>query len=112
MREKVGIVIGVLLFLFCCGVGLYYLENHEGVYYARIDNAKIKKLDTTSDMKYEYTLPCYNEKGNKKELTFKTRRELKEWSYSKLITRSLGVHSWEEQQYDDLPQKVQEKLNS
>ena len=63
-------------------------------------------------MRYEYTLDAYNENGKSKEVTFKTSRELKDDAYLKLdimITR--GVKTWEEVQFDDLPDKVQEKYN-
>lgn len=61
-------------------------------------------------MKYQYTLDCYDQNGNKRELNFKTFRELREGAYISLEVRSLGVHKWEEVQYNDLPQKVQEKI--
>ena len=38
---------------------------------------------------------------------FKTSRELKEDAFLKLEVKTLGVHSWEEVQYDELPKKVQ-----
>ena len=58
-------------------------------------------------MKYEYTLDCYNETGKKRELKFKTSRELKEDAFLKLEVKTFGVHSWEEVQYNELPEKVQ-----
>lgn len=58
-------------------------------------------------MKYEYILDCYSEKGKKKELKFKTSRELKEDAFLKLEVKIFGVHSWEEIQYDELPEEVQ-----
>ena len=58
-------------------------------------------------IEYKYTLECYNEKGKKKELKFKTSRELKEDAFLKLEVKTLGVHSWKEVQYDELPKKVQ-----
>lgn len=67
----------------------------------------MEKLSSPDDMKYEYTLDCYNEKGKKKELKFKTSRELKEDVFLKLEVKTFGVHSWEEVQYDELPEKVQ-----
>lgn len=106
--KKVFYVLGIILFLSLCLFGLYYLDNYEGIYYSKIDNTKIKRLEN-GDMKYEYTLDSYNEKGNKKELKFKTSRELKEAAYIKFIVRITGVHSWEEVTFDDLPNKVKEK---
>lgn len=57
-------------------------------------------------MKYEYTLECYNEKGKKKEVKFKTSRELRQEAYLMLEIRTFGVHSWKEVQFDELPDKV------
>ena len=89
----------------CSNIVLF--ENYESAYFTQIDNTKIEKLSSTDDMKYKYTLECYNEKGKKKELKFKTSRELKEDAFLKLEVKTLGVHSWEEVQYDELPKKVQ-----
>lgn len=61
-------------------------------------------------MKYEYKLICYNENGRKKEIKFKTVRELRNGAYLKLTANAItGVNKWEEVQYDELPNKVQEK---
>lgn len=101
------LLVGGLIF------GLYHMENFEKVYYSQIDNTKIEALKTDGDpddLKFEYTLDCYDQTGRKKELTFKTYRELKEGAYILLEVRSMGVHKWEEVQFDELPTKVQEKL--
>jgi len=109
IKEKIPVIIIVVLtisiFIFVC----YFLEGHETVYYTKIDNTKVK-LNSMSDdnMKYTYTLDCYNEKGKKKEISFKTSRELKEGAYLMLEVRTIGVHSWKEVQYDELPSKVKE----
>jgi len=67
---------------------------------------------SSGDMRYEYTLDAYNEKGNSKEVTFKTSRELKDDAYLKLdVMLTRGVKSWEEVQYDELPDKVQEQYD-
>lgn len=111
MKSKVFIVIGIILLLVCCVQGLYYLENFEEIYYAQIDNTKLEKLSTSDNMKYEYTLNSYNKNGKRKKLKFKTSRELKEKAYILLEVKTFGVHKWEEIQYDDLPQKVQNKID-
>ena len=89
---------------------MYYIENYEDIYYSKIDNTKIEKLESR-DMKYEYTLDCYNESGKKKEIKFKTSRELRESAYLMLEVRIFGVHSWKEVQENELPNKVQEKMD-
>lgn len=43
----------------------------------------------------------------KRELKFKTSRELKEDAFLKLEVKTFGVYSWEEVQYNELPEKVQ-----
>lgn len=84
-----------------------YMENYEGIYYTKIDNTKIAKLERTSNMKYEYTLTSYDKNGKSKKLKFKTVRELKDQAYLKLIVKATGVNKWEEVKFEDLPAKVQ-----
>ena len=107
LKEKIPMIIAVVVAIAICVAILYFFENYESVYFTQIDNTKIEKLSSTDDMKYKYTLECYNEKGKKKELKFKTSRELKEDAFLNLEVKTLGVHSWEEVQYDELPKKVQ-----
>ena len=85
LKEKLPMAIAVVVAIAICGVAiLYFFENYESAYFTQIDNTKIEKLSSTDDMKYKYTLECYNEKGKKKELKFKTSRELKEDAFLKL----------------------------
>ena len=99
----IDVVIAVFFIIF------WLLFYQESTYYTRIDNTKVEQL-SSGDMRYEYTLDAYNEKGNSKEVTFKTSRELKDDAYLKLdVMLTRGVKSWEEVQYDELPDKVQEK---
>lgn len=106
IKEKLPIIIAVIVAIAICVGGIYFLENHEAVYYTQIDNTKIEKISGSDEMKYEYSLDCYNEKGKKKKLKFKTSRELREDAYLMLEVRSIGVHSWKEVQYNELPDKV------
>lgn len=62
-------------------------------------------------MKYEYTLDSYKENGKKKEIKFKTSRELREDAYLILEVKTFGVHSWKEVQANELPEKVKIALN-
>ena len=84
LKEKIPMIIAVVVAIAICVAILYFFENYEATYYTQIDNTKIEKLSSTDDMKYKYTLECYNEKGKKKELKFKTSRELKEDAFLKL----------------------------
>lgn len=112
MKGKIFAVAVTVLILVCCFVGgLNYLENYEEVYYSKIDNSRMKEISSSDNMKYEYTLECYNRNGKKRKLKFKTSRELKEDAYIALEVRCLGVHKWEEVQYNDLSPKVQEKID-
>lgn len=112
MKEKILIVVGILLFVVLTVCAFMYMENKEDVYYTRIDNSKIEKLSVNEDMKYKYTLDCYDKSGDKKELSFKTVRELREDAFLKLEVRTFGVHSWAEVTYDELPDKVKEKYEN
>lgn len=110
LKEKLPIIIVAIIAIAICGVVLYKMEFSKSTYYTQIDNTKIEKLSTSDDMKYQYTLKCYNEKGKEKEIKFKTSRELKEDAYLKLTVKPIsGVNSWEEVQHDELPENVIEK---
>lgn len=106
IREKIPIIIAAIVAIAICVIGFYFLENYESVYYTQIDNTKIQSISATDDMKYEYTLDSYNENGKKKEIKFKTSRELKESAYLMLKVKTFGVHSWKEVEYNELPDKV------
>ena len=59
-------------------------------------------------MNFSYTLPAYNENGQKKTITFETARVLKENAFIRLkILPIRGVISWAEVQYGQLPPAVQ-----
>ena len=107
LKEKLPMAIAVIVAIAVCVLALYFFENYNSIYYTQIDNTKIEKISSSDEMKYEYTLDCYNEKGKKKEVKFKTSRELSEDAFLKLEVKTLGVHSWEEVQYAELPEKVQ-----
>ena len=113
LKEKLPIIIIVILAILICGLAYYFLWVKEVVYYTKIDNTKIEELNNISDeMKYQYTLDCYNENGKKKEIQFKTSRELREDAYLILeVINVSGVHSWKEVGFDELPSKVQEQYS-
>lgn len=111
IKEKIPMIIAVIVAIAICGIVFFMMENYESVYYTQIDNTKIQSISATDDMKYEYTLDCYNENGKKKEIKFKTSRELKEDAYLMLEVRTFGVHAWEEVQANELPEKVKTALN-
>lgn len=103
--------IAIILVIAVFFVLFWLLFYQESTYYTRIDNTKVEQL-SSGDMRYEYTLDAYNEKGDSKEVTFKTKRELKNNAYLKLdVMLTRGVKSWEEVQFDELPDKVQEQYD-
>ena len=104
---KVKILAVVLLILVLAAgafVLLNHMENYNEFFYTKVDNSRVKELNVRADeeMKFEYSLDCCDESGKK--------RELREGAYLSLEVRSLGVHSWEEVEYEALPEKVKEKL--
>lgn len=112
LKEKMPIIIITIIAIAILGGFLYYFEYYEAIYYTRIDNTKIEKVSSSDEMKYQYTLDSYNEKGTKKEVTFKTSRELREDAYLCLEINGMGVHSWKEVQYNELPDKVKTNYNN
>ena len=111
MQKTILFIVGIVFFIVLIGIGLYYMENYSGIYYTQIDNIKVEKLNTSDNMKYEYTLECYNQDGKSKIFKFKTSRELREDAYLSLTIKITGVNKWEEVMYDELPDKVKEKYN-
>ncbi len=111
IKGKIFAGIGIVVVIAVFFIIFWLLFYQESTYYTRIDNTKVEQL-SSGDMRYEYTLDAYNEKGNSKEVTFKTSRELKDDAYLKLdVMLTRGVKSWEEVQYDELPDKVQEQYD-
>ena len=114
MNKKIltGIIVIMCFICFCIcmisGIGKTY-------YYLQIDNTKIEQtstdggvIDLNGKLGYSYSLTAYNEKGNKKNITFGTSRKLKEGAFIQLTVMPIrGVIEWEEVQYNQLPINVQ-----
>ncbi len=112
IKEKLPFIIGVIILIAICALAIYMFEYKRFDYYTQIDNTKIEKISTADNMKYEYELDCFSKSGIKKQIKFKTSRELREGAYLKLIVNALtGVNSWEEVELNELPNKVKEKYN-
>lgn len=105
-KENLPMIIAIVIAIAVLGLVCYFLEFHKSVYYTQIDNTKVEMVSATDDMRYKYTLDCYNEDGKKKEIEFKTSRELREEAYLELEVLFTGVHSWKEIQHEELPDKV------
>lgn len=109
MKDRLGIVIGTLVFLALCAGLFYVIEYKEDYYYTKVDNNNIKEVKG-GDLKYEYELTSYDDRGWMKKISFKVNRKLEDGSYLKLKVLFTGVNSFKEVEYDDLPEKVQEKI--
>lgn len=110
IKEKTLELFGIIVFIAICFVVIYVLFYQSTDYYVKVDNTKLKAL-SEEDMKFEYTLDGYNNKGRSKSLTFKTSRKLKEGAYLKLeVMYVRGVINWEEVTFKQIPIKAQTKL--
>ena len=87
------------------------------IYYTQIDNSKIDENDSKGgvvnfkgNLPYSYTLTSYDEKGKEKEITFGTSKELQDGVFiSQEVVPVRGVTSWDEVQYEELPEAVRSK---
>ena len=112
IKGKIFAGIGIVLVIAVFFVVFWLLFYQESTYYTKIDNTKVEQL-SSGDMRYKYTLDAYNKNGNSKEVAFKTSRELKNGAYLKLdIMMTRGVKSWEEVEYNELPDKVKEQYKN
>lgn len=109
VNEKISIILTVIIAIIIGAGAIYWMEFHETIYYTQVDNSKLERISSSDNMGYEYTLDCYNQNGKRREIKFKTSRELRENAYLMLEVKVMGVHSWKELQYDELPDKVKVK---
>ena len=111
-KEKLPIVIAVIIVIALAVGAYYFLVVHKEQYYIQIDNTKIEEVSGSDDMKYQYTLTAYNKNGKSKEIQFKTSRELREDAYLELdVMQIRGVVDWKEVQQDELPEDVKTEMN-
>ena len=111
-KEKLTIVIAVIIVIALAVGAYYFLVVHKEQYYIQIDNTKIEEVSGSDDMKYQYTLTAYNKNGKSKEIQFKTSRELREDAYLELdVMQIRGVVDWKEVQQDELPEDVKTAMN-
>ena len=47
IKEKIPMIIAVIVAITICVLGFYFLENYEAVYYTQIDNTKIQSISAT-----------------------------------------------------------------
>lgn len=111
IKNKILVGVAITGVLLVVGLVFWLLFYQSSIYYTKIDNEKIT-IVKDSDMKYQYDLVAYDAKGHKKDVTFKTRKELKDGAFLQLdvmITR--GVIAWEEVDYNSLPKETQAKYD-
>ncbi len=95
----IGLIAG-LVFTFT------YLTNTENAqpYYTRIENAHAEETPGGSGGNYMYTLACFGENGQERELMFGAGRQLREGAFLQLDVMHLrGVVSWAEVDESELP---------
>ena len=111
-KEKLPIIIAVIIVIALLVGAYYFLVVHKDLYYTQIDNTKIEEISGTDDMKYQYTLTAYNKNGKEKEVQFKTSRELRGGAYLELeVMQMRGVINWREVQIEELPDDVKTAMN-
>ena len=111
-KEKIPMIIAVIIVIALMIGTYYFLFVHKTVYYTKIDNTKIEELSGDEDMRYQYTLTAYNKNGKEKEIQFKTSRELREGAYLELdVMQMRGVVNWREVQQEELPNDVKAEMN-
>lgn len=116
MKKRYLLVAAIVLTMIVLS-GCSFLSLSNGDYYTQIDNTKRKENTSTGGVihfdgsqPYHYTLRCYDENGDGKDLTFGASKELREGAFLHLTVIPIrGVTIWEEVQYDDLPEAVQSK---
>jgi len=97
--------------IICLLAGLSSAFQRAELYYVQVDNACMKEITPRGGMDHTYTLPAYNDKGEAKEISFDTNRELREDAFLCLKYNGMrGVISWEEVQEDVVPDAALEGL--
>ena len=111
-KEKLPIIIAVIIVIVLAVGAYYFLVIHKEIYYTQIDNTKIEGISSTDDMKYQYTLTAYNKNGKEKQIQFKTSRELRQGAYLELdVMQIRGVVNWREVNQNELPEDVKNAIS-
>ena len=111
-KEKLPIIIAVIIVISLAVGAYYFLVIHKEMYYTQIDNTKIEGISSTDDMKYQYTLTAYNKNGKEKQVQFKTSRELRQGAYLELdVMQIRGVVNWREVNQNELPEDVKNAIS-
>lgn len=112
--KKILLMLGLIIVLGAC-MWFFFLtsekltpENPAGktIYYTMISDSGIQD----NNGRYDYELTAYDKKGKEKKLEFSAGKQLREGAYIQLnYTRVRGVTYWEEVDFEELPEAVQQK---
>lgn len=59
---------------------------------------------------YDYTLTGFDKKGKESEVNFYAGKELRKDAYLRIYTKGKYVKTWEEVQFEDIPDKAKGKF--
>ena len=104
MKKAIAVFLGICAALGLAAIAVLRWENYSEMFYANVYHPKVKEL-AGEDMNYEYTLDCFNEDGQHKDLTFKTYYPLEEGSCLKLEVRSTGVYHFDKVSPNEMPEE-------
>lgn len=108
MRKMAGVFLSVLALVVIAAAVVFGSGVGTTDYYTQIDNARVEAIEPEAGMTHSYTLTCFSEDGESREITFRTERVLRAQAFLKLTVAPLrGVTGWEEVQRDELPAAVQ-----
>lgn len=111
MKKAIGSIIFVIALIISSVYLLFWWNDYDAFYYAKVENPQVKELGSMSVMKYEYTIDAYSDSGKKKSLSFKTYYPLLEGDYLKLEVRSMGVHHYDVISEDEIPSQALSCIN-
>lgn len=111
----ISIVVGVAAVAFTLFKITSWAEGSS--YYTQIANHSVEinengrdgVIDFNGGLPYIYSLPAFNENGEKQMISFGATRELREGAFIHLTVVPIrGVIRWEEVYFEDMPEAVQE----
>ncbi|MEH7456407.1 YxeA family protein [Bacillus sp. JJ1127] len=111
--KKILLVLGFIIVIGACSLMLFFSpekltpDNPAGktIYYTEITGSGVRDKNEC----YAYELTAYNEK-EKKKISFSAKKQLREGAYVQLYyTLIRGVTHWEEINFKELPEVVQQQ---
>lgn len=123
--EMKKVIIGIIIAIAALAIAAVFVlvplardyGTNMGTYYTQVDNTKcvdLRETDAIEDddeMRYEYTLPAYDDAGKRIVTHFTASRELREGAYLKLdVWPFFGVRNWEETEWEKIPPAAQVAL--